>query len=364
MNADAPNPFKLSMVLTGLAIFGAIWANGFLFARFWPNASAFVEIWIAVALAMGIMLLYWWRVPRNPSSKKRSWWRVVDYSAGVVVFALETHSRYHSPRQTASPDSGWKWFLIVPGAFLVIVLAYIAPALILTATFHKAYARGDHRGAMRMMDQFGRFVRQSLRDDCRSLLLLYAGEAKQAELLIRSVLENPSHSVLKNELSLTLGQALMDQGRQGEAAAIFEQVIEGSPKRMGGYDGLAEVRILEGRASEALDLIDRALQAEAARPSLVRRFEGYSQGHLWANRAWAEAAVGWRAQAEQALQRAFEASGNHKPERAGVHYRAGMMWSVLGSPAKAGEHFRAARELDPEGRYGKKGAPGQLVTIS
>jgi hypothetical protein len=100
------------------------------------------------------------------------------------------------------------------------------------------------------------------------------------------------------------------------------------------------------------------------RPALVCRVEAYEQGHLWANRAWAEAASGWRANAEQALGRAFAAAGKHKSEAAGVHYRAGMRWNALGSAAKTREHFRAARALDPDGRYGKMSRESEPIAIS
>jgi len=130
---------------------------------------------------------------------------------------------------------------------------------------------------------------------------------------------------------------------------------------MGGYDGLAEVRILEGRPREALELIEQAIRSEEARSWIVRKFEAYEQGHLRANRAWAEAALGWRAKAEEALERALKAAGKNKLELAGGHYRAGMLWNILDRPAKAREHFRAASELDPDGRYGKKSREAELI---
>jgi tetratricopeptide (TPR) repeat protein len=356
-------PPTLSRFLTGLAIFGAVWANGFLFARFWPNMSLVVEIGVAGALVILILLLYRRLVPRSSAGKKRRWWEVIEYAGGILLFVLDTHWRYHKPPATVSSGSGGHWLLIVPAVVGVIFLL-IAPVIVLGWMIHKAYERGDHQGAMRLIDRFGCLIPRSLREDFRTMVLLYSGEPKQAESLIRSELENRKEAVLRNELNGTLGQALLDQGRYTEAEALFEQVIQGSPQRMGGYDGLAEIRILQGRPREAFELIEQAIRCEEARSRLVRRFEAYEQGHLWANRAWAEAALGWRAKAEQALERAFAAARKSKPELAGVHYRAGMLWNVLGSQVKAREHFRAARALDPEGRYGKKSRESELIAIS
>jgi tetratricopeptide (TPR) repeat protein len=245
--------------------------------------------------------------------------------------------------------------VLVPAAIFFL----IAPPMVIAWLIHKAQERGDHLSSMRVLDRFGGLLWRPVREDFRAMLLVYSGEANEAEALIRSVIEDRQQTALKDEMNKTLGQALIDQGRYSEAGAIFEQVIKGSPERMGGYDGLAEVRILEGRPSEAIELIEQAIHREVARPGMVRRFEAYEQGHLWANRAWAEAALGWRPLAEQALERAFKAAGNNKPELAGVHYRAGMSWNILQQPAKAREHFRAALELDPQGRNGKKAREAQ-----
>lgn len=111
-------------------------------------------------------------------------------------------------------------------------------------------------------------------------------------------------------------------------------------------------------------MIEQAIRWEEARPWVVRKFEAYEQGHLWANRAWAEAALGWRGKAEEALERALKAAGKNKLELAGVHYRAGMLWNILDRPGKAREHFRAALKLDPDGRYGKKSREAELMAIS
>jgi tetratricopeptide (TPR) repeat protein len=251
--------------------------------------------------------------------------------------------------------------------FLVLVpvgiFFLIAPTMLVAWLIHRAQERGDHQGSMRVLDRFEFLLLKQVREDFRAMLLVYMGEAKQAEALIRSVIEDRQQTALKDELNKNLGEALIDQGRYAEAGPIFEQVIKGSPERMGGYDGLAEVRILEGRPSEAIELIEQAIKYEEARSGFVRRFEAYEQGHLLANRAWAEAAQGWRAPAEQTLERAFKAAGINKPELAGVHYRAGMLWNVLKQPGKAREHFRAAQSLDPHGRNGKKSREAELVSV-
>jgi tetratricopeptide (TPR) repeat protein len=254
--------------------------------------------------------------------------------------------------------------IILALVLVAAVLFLIAPMFVIAWLIHRAQERGDHQGSMRVLDRFEFLLLKQVREDFRAMLLVYSGEAKQAEALIRSVINDRQQTPLKDELNKNLGEALIDQGRYAEAGPIFEQVIKGSPDRMGGYDGLAEVRILEGRPSEAIELIGKAIQCEEARSRVVRRFEAYEQGHLLANRAWAEAAQGWRTPAEQTLERALKAAGNNKPELAGVHYRAGMLWTVLQQPGKARDHFRAAQKLDPQGRNGKKAHEAEQAALT
>ncbi len=356
-----PPPLTLGRFLTALSVFAGLWVNGYLFRRFWPNASIAAEIGVAVGFTICVLLLYRKHIPRG-STNLRSCWRIAEGLAGTALFAVENHNRLHEAT-TDTHSSGWVW-LIGAGIVIGLILLLIGPTMVLGWMLHKAQERGDHRGSMRVLDRFGSLLGRSMREDFRAVLLVYAGEPKQAESLIRSVIENRKQTALKDDLNKNLGQALIDQKRYSEAGTIFEQVVKGSPQRMGGYDGLAEVRILEGRPREALELIEQAIRCEEARSWVVRKLEAYEQGHLWANRAWADAALGWRGKAEEALERALQAAGKNKLELAGVHYRAGMLWNILDRPVKAREHFRAALDLDPDGRYGKKSREAELMAIS
>jgi tetratricopeptide (TPR) repeat protein len=268
-----------------------------------------------------------------------------------------------------TPRISGKYFLgLAKGSGLILAsLAALgsllfAPGIILAWMIHRRYERGDHKGAKQVLDRFGWLgFLGSMQEDFRALVFLYAGEADQAEATSRAVLRELKHPVLRAAASNTLGQALLDQGRYAEAEATFGQVIEGRPEGMDGYDGLAEIRILQGRFDEAFGLTDQAIQFEQTRSALTRAFEAYEQGHMLANRAWAQAALGRRAEAEQTFERAFHAARLHKPEMAAVNYRAGLAWTLFGNPAKAHDYFQAARELDPEGRNGKKARAADMA---
>jgi hypothetical protein len=171
---DAAPP-TLSRFLTGLAIFGAVWANGFLFAKFWPNVSLLVEIGVAGALVILILLLYSRLVPRSSAVKKRPWWEIVEYFAGILLFALDTHWRYHSPSATVSSGSCWYWVGIV-SAVVGVIFLLIVPIVVLVWMIHKAQERGDHQGTMRLIDRFGGLIPRSLREDFRTMVLLYSGD--------------------------------------------------------------------------------------------------------------------------------------------------------------------------------------------
>lgn len=71
---------------------------------------------------------------------------------------------------------------------------------------------------MRVLNWFGRFVIQSASEDFRAMLLVYAGEPKQAESHIHSVIENRTEAVLKNELNLSRGDAVERSRQSGKGS--------------------------------------------------------------------------------------------------------------------------------------------------
>jgi len=88
----APPPLTLGRFLTGPAVFAGLWANGYLFRRFWPNASIVAEIGVAVGFTICVLLFYRQHVPRD-STNLRSWWSVAKGLAGTALFAFENHVR-------------------------------------------------------------------------------------------------------------------------------------------------------------------------------------------------------------------------------------------------------------------------------
>jgi tetratricopeptide (TPR) repeat protein len=74
-----------------------------------------------------------------------------------------------------------------------------------------------------------------------------------------------------------------------------------------------------------------------------------------ATRAWALALLGRRQEAEQAIERALLLRGDAMAGSvASTRIKVGMALAAMDQPDKALEHFRAAYDADPKGKYGAR----------
>lgn len=146
----------------------------------------------------------------------------------------------------------------------------------------------------------------------------------------------------------SLGEALGDQGRYEEAKKCFQYAIEvGGTRPSLPRFGLAELLLKQGaEAQKAMDLIDEGTRMEKG------RLKTKAEPVRLAARAWALALLGRRQEAEEAIERAVQGRRFFAVSLlASTRWQAGMALLALGETGKAVEHFRAARDADPKGKY-------------
>lgn len=145
------------------------------------------------------------------------------------------------------------------------------------------------------------------------------------------------------------GEALADQGRYEDARKCLQNAIEMGDTPLGSSRvDLAELLLKRGTdPQKALDLIDEALRVAKGR--IAARLEP----SRWAARAWALALLGRRQEAGHAIERALRACPvTYAPLLASTRLHVAMALLAMEETGKAIEHLRAARDEDPNGKYG------------
>jgi tetratricopeptide (TPR) repeat protein len=186
----------------------------------------------------------------------------------------------------------------------------------------------------------------------KAVALFYWGHAKEAEAILRELVQ-PSRSLADRVNGFEqLGLVLLAQGDYPEAKQSFEAAVALRPSRSVAFSGLSELRLRHGLLpGQALADAERALKKH--RSELSERFSSEHLAGIRGNQAWALALLGHAAESQQAIELgAREIDPKHKPELAGFHWRAGMAMLAIENPSSAVDHFRRASELDPEGYYG------------
>ena len=191
----------------------------------------------------------------------------------------------------------------------------------------------------------------------RADALFFSGRARDAEPILRELLETGKDPGSKALAFEHLGRVLMAQNRYDDAKRTFEAAAKVMPMRPAAYSGLAELRLLQDLDPvQALEDAERALRLH--RDSLLDRKGNKDRlATLRGNQAWALARLGRGAESQQAIEAgAREMDSNYIPEVAGFYWRAGMAMLAIENVMAASSHFRRAAELDSQGYYGKLAA--------
>ena len=185
----------------------------------------------------------------------------------------------------------------------------------------------------------------------RGTIFLFAGQFGEAELTLRQGLEQAQcdNRCLPGLLT-NLGYVLLYQGRYAEANRAFQGAFKLNQKSLQALKGLAEIYLFQNNnPKKALDLLDKLLQ----KASTGRRSNITEYGPVLADKAWALALLGYKSEAAALLKEAFQVNGkSFKPGLAGLHYRAGLIFTQIRQRGAENEYKFAIR-LDPEGTFGQ-----------
>jgi tetratricopeptide (TPR) repeat protein len=148
-----------------------------------------------------------------------------------------------------------------------------------------------------------------------------------------------------------LAESLEDQGRYEESRRCRQAAIDMGDNILGSSrHSQAELLLRQGTEPQrALELVDEAMRI--AKGPVAAKVEPSRS----ATRAWALALLGRRQEAEQAIERALLLRGDAMAGSvASTRIKVGMALAAMDQPDKALEHFRAAYDADPKGKYGAR----------
>jgi tetratricopeptide (TPR) repeat protein len=216
-----------------------------------------------------------------------------------------------------------------------------------------AWRAGDYDGAMRWIRRlsFGSPSAQLIKME--GLTHGLANRPAEAERCCRQALAK-SHAFSRSERAGLLGclaEALEDQGKYEEARKCRQASIEMGDNILGSSrHGLAVLLLEQGTEPlKALELADESMRI--AKGPVAAKVEPSRS----ATRAWALAMLGRRQEAEQAIERALRIRRETQAASfATTRLKVGRALVAMDQPAKAIEHFRAAVEADPKGKYGAR----------
>jgi tetratricopeptide (TPR) repeat protein len=247
---------------------------------------------------------------------------------------------------------------VVVGVFpIALLLAGREVAALLLAK--PAWCAGDYDRAIRWMGRLNLGRPNSSLLEMEGFIHSLANRPAEAERCYRqalvkgyasltSLLNPRSH---RASLLGSIGEALRDQGRYDEAKKCLQASIEmGDTNSWSSRIGLAELLLEhENEPLKALELVDEALRIAKGR--IAARVEPW---HL-ATRAWALALLGRRQEAEQAIDRVLHLRREtYAALFANTRLNVGMALLAMDQPQRAIEHFRAANQADPKGKYGAR----------
>jgi tetratricopeptide (TPR) repeat protein len=252
-----------------------------------------------------------------------------------------------------------RWLAGIPGFALMIggLLLYQAYDLFRGRRVEREIKGCRYGSALEMLDGPLGWPSTGLWKLLRAEALYLAGRAREAEPILRDIVDSQKSNVDKTLAFERMGRVMLAQSRYADARRAFEGAAKLMPTRSAAYTGLAEVRLMEGTETpQALADAERAL--ELHRNSLIERKSARERlAIIRGNQAWALGLMGRGADSQQAIEAgARDMDLKYTPEVAGFYWRAGMAMLALGNTTAATGHFRRAVELDPQGYYGGLGA--------
>jgi hypothetical protein len=356
LQTPEPSPAK-SAAAIGIGIFLSV-AAYWLLRRHWPNAPLWLlpAFFVAIHIISTVMSGLKKRKPLasdpiGPGGPGRYDWATSSTAilGGLAVLVLlygNNIARFFHIR----------WLRAIPGIGLLIggKLLFSGYDMFRAYLVERDIKRCRYRDALQTLDGPLGWPATGLWKLMRAEALFYSGSNREAEMVLRGLIET-EHSAAHKPLAFEhLGQVLMAQGRFDDARRAFEAAVQLTPSRSAAPAGLAEVRLRQGvETAQALADAERALLLYTS--SLAERKGARERAAvIRGNQAWALARLGRSAEALQAIEAGVrEMSKTYTPEVAGFHWRAGMAMLAIENTSTAIAHFRRAAELDPDGYYGK-----------
>ena len=187
-------------------------------------------------------------------------------------------------------------------------------------------------------------------------MLRHLGRLTEAEAILRKGLPLEEDPRQKGLVYNTLADVLMDQQRYPEALAFFENAGRAWPDRGANHRGMAEVWLRQGRElAEALEHARQAVEIDRQATGMKKEALNTRLGEDLAVLAWAAAANGSsREEVEANVAEALRlCEGQNISVLAEVHFHVAKAYAALKLPEQSREHLRQAREIDPNGTWGR-----------
>jgi tetratricopeptide (TPR) repeat protein len=241
---------------------------------------------------------------------------------------------------------------MIPATFLIVfavVFVFWTWGRLVMASCERKMLVGDYDGALRRLRWLSLGVPNVFMLHKGALILSLAGRTAEAEPRYRKALSMTSKGSRypRERLHASLGYALMDLGRYGEAEQCFHRAIETGDNTGNSQDGLGELRLAEGVETEnALGYFNQAIE------HAKRRAGGRIPGVYYAHRAWALALLGRGEEARESLTQGLVVREPYPHGRASLSWRAGMALLAMQQTEEARKHFQAGSAADPRGKYG------------
>jgi tetratricopeptide (TPR) repeat protein len=252
-----------------------------------------------------------------------------------------------------------RWLAAVPGFAFLLGGSFLFHAydMFRGRRVERELKRCRYSRALELLDGPLGWLSTGLWKLLRADVLFFAGRARDAEPILRELVETEKESGHKALAFERLGRILMAQGRYDDSKRAFEAAARLKPERSAPSSGFAELRLLQD-LEPAMALVDagRALQLHGD-SLLERKAAKERRATIRGNQAWALARLGRGAEAQQAIEAGLrEMDLQYIPEVAGFYWRAGMAMLAIENANTAAAHFRRAAQLDPDGYYGKLAA--------